>query len=120
MSVDYAVKYVTARARLLAAMQDLEWHGWRLFRHIGGVRYSARLLELKRLGYQIEDRDRPTGDGKDYRLISLVPTRPQGKQVKIYLPEIDVESLLRGYVSVNATKIASDALRIFRANRHKL
>jgi hypothetical protein len=118
--MDFAVKYQTARDRVLIELQSLEWVSWKILRRIGGVRYSARLLELKRLGYKIEDNPDPSGDGKRYRLIDPMPGRPQGKLVKLYLPEPDVDALLSDKVTSTAKTIIVRALRIFRANKHKL
>jgi len=121
MSTNYAVKYETARDRVLLELQSLDWVSWKVMRRIGGVRYSARLRELKRLGYKLEDEADPSGDGKRYRLLDLVPTRPAVKLVKIYLPEREVEILiLDRSVSDEAKDILAKALRIFRANKHKL
>jgi hypothetical protein len=117
---DYGAKYETARDRCLATMLPLDWVSWRTLRWIGGVRYSARLLELKRLGYKIEDRPDPSGDGKNYRLLDPLPSTPQGKLVKVYLPEDDAALLAEGVATANTTHIANKALRIFRANKHKL
>jgi hypothetical protein len=118
--MDFAVKYQTARDRVLIELQPLEWVSWKVLRRIGGVRYSARLLELKRLGYKLEDSPDPSGDGKRYRLIDPMPSRPQCKQVKLYLPEADVQALLHGEVTLFTISIARTALRIFRNNKHKL
>jgi hypothetical protein len=117
--VDFAVKYQSARERILIELQPLQWVSWRILHRICN-RYSARVLDLKRLGYKIEDEPDPSGHGKRYRLINPVPSRPQGKQVKLYLPEPDAEALVRGDVTLFTVAAASTALRIFRANKHKL
>lgn len=117
---DYAVKYVTARQRVLAELMPLQWRSWRILRRIGGVRYGARLRELKRLGYRIEDTSGNDNEGKVYRLINPRPARPAIKQVKIYLPEEHVKALLRDELYPETKTIALEALRIFQANRHKL
>jgi hypothetical protein len=120
VSIDFAIKYQTARDRVLGELQSLEWISWKVLRRIGGVRYSARLLELRRLGYKIEDAPDQSDHGKRYRLIDPVPSRPQRKQVKLYLPEADVEALLKGHVTLFTISAARIALRIFRVNKHKL
>jgi hypothetical protein len=117
---DYGARYETARDRCLTALLSLDWVSWKTLRLIGGVRYSARLLELKRLGYKIEDRSDPSGDGKNYRLLDRLPSAPQIKLVKVYLPENDAALLAEGVATINAIYIVDKALRIFRANKHKL
>src|SRR5262245_54149494 len=101
--MDFAVKYQTARDRVLIELQPLEWVSWKVLRRIGGVRYSGRLRELKRLGYKIEDKPDLSGHGKSYRLMDLIPGRPDSKLVKIYLAESEVERLLCLNMSSNAT-----------------
>ena len=118
--MDFAIKYKTARERVLIELQTLAWTSWRVLHQTGGVRYSARLLELKRLGYKIIDTADPSGDGKRYRLLDLVPSHPQHKHVKIYFEESDADALIRGEVTPAAQEATMYALRIFRANKHKL
>jgi len=117
--MDFALKYQSARDRVLIELKPLQWVSWRVLHRICN-RYSARLLELRRLGYKIEDEPDPSGDGKHYRLIDPVRGRPQRKEVRLYLPEPDVEALLQGKVTLFTVSIAAEALRIFRANKHKL
>ena len=118
--MDFAVKYETARDRVFAALEPLEWVSWRVLERVGGNRYRARLDELINLGYKIEIEPDPSGHGKRYRLTDRVPGRRPSKQVKLYLPESDVEALLRGEVTLFTISIAAETLRIFRANKHKL
>jgi heme oxygenase len=118
---DYAAKYVTARQRILEAMLGLNWVSWRYLRTVGGVRYGARLRELKRQGYQIIDQSGTDEHGKQYRLLSPKPYTGQQKQVKIYLPENEVTDLLETeMISAEANRIITLAYRIFDANRDKL
>jgi len=121
MSVDYGVKYATARERILANLKSMQWRSWRVLRRSGGVRYGARLRELKRLGYQIEDATSNDNEGKVYRLLSPTPGPPQAKMVKVYLPEKNVIVLLDNFELPAATRaMLLDALRSFQHNRHKL
>ena len=138
MSVDYGKKKAPLRERVLELLSDLEWHSWRSLHQIGGVRYSARLLELKRLGYKIESVETGKlndGDGKKYRLISKDRGAPKGKKVKVFIEESDVEALIALIVAVETFSHAEgiilprsrltlltlkSALQSFRTNKDKL
>jgi len=119
MSTDYAQLNTTARDRLLALMLDLDWHDYRALREVAGVRYGARLLELKRLGYEVEDE--PLGDqGKRYRLVDAHPACPQGKLVRVYLSPAEALSIIGGAPVPSARGVVRDALASYRANEAKL
>ena len=122
MSVNYGQEKKTQRQRVLEALSDLGWHSFKALVRVGGIRYSARILELKRLGYVIEDRE--TGDGslgKEYRLTSLVPGAPQEKRVKVFLDAQDVSAMLNtGTVPLSARAPLAEALGSFCANMDKL
>jgi len=49
-STDYGKSKSTGRERLLDLLSDCGWHPCSQLLEHGGVRYSARVLELKRLG----------------------------------------------------------------------
>lgn len=117
--MDFAVKYKSARERILIELRGLDWVSWKALHRICN-RYSARILDLKRLGYKIEDEPDPSGDGKRYRLLNPIPGRPQRKHVKIYFEESDADALTHGFVTPAAGIAAVKALSIFRANKHKL
>lgn len=120
MSIDYAKLNETARGRVFKILLDCKWHHYEELKEVGGVRYSARLLELKRLGYEIEDRPLEP-QGKQYRLVSPDPSVPQAKHVKVFLAESDVEKLLgRGVLTKAARHALTDALGSFQHNRSKL
>jgi len=124
MALDYATLKKTARGRVLLMLSDLDWHSHlELCKpSVGGPRYPARVLELKRLGYRIESRALDDGStGNEYRLKSVEPSRPKGKRVRVYLDEADVIALLglRG-VPRRAKADLTDALGSFQANRGKL
>jgi len=118
LSINFAAKYRSARERIFQLLADLEWHGHAELARVGGVRYGARLLELRRLGFAINDVEE--GDGKRYRLVSLTAGVPQGKRVKVLLDEADADLLLSGVLSPRARLRLVDALASFRANRDKL
>jgi hypothetical protein len=121
MSTDYAAKYQSARERTLTMLKDLQWTSWRQLRRVAGVRYGARIRELKRLGYRIEDSSDNSPDGKQYRLTNITPGEPLGKRVRVYLPERETEMLLTtGKVPAASIVAIATALSIFRANKHKL
>jgi hypothetical protein len=92
MSTDYAEEKRPARERLLTLLKDGKWHPWSAMRQAGGMRYSARLLELKRLGYEFESRGRAE-TGKDYRLTGK--GEPKEKRVKVFLTEDQAKYLIR-------------------------
>jgi len=120
-SPDYGKKYKTLRDTLLALLWDCDWHGHTACLGAGGNRFSARLLELKRLGYQIESREAASGHGKDYRLISQKVGAPQGKKVKVFLTESDADEIVhQGVLTTAARKAVKDALGSFQANKDKL
>jgi hypothetical protein len=111
---------LTMRTKLLDLLWDLQWHEHLELRGASGKCYSARLLELKRLGWDIED-EPLRGSGKRYRLTSREQGSPKGKLVKVYLRERDADRLVTsGEVGVWAHKCIEQALRSFRENKHKL
>lgn len=122
MSVDYGKAKKTARERALLCLWDLTWHPWRDLEPAGaGVRYSARVRELKREGWKIDDRPLEDGSlGKEYRLMSHRKGRPATKQVKVYLTEDQAVALTQGIVTPATAKAVADALASFRVNKHKL
>lgn len=84
MATDYAEKKRPYRERIFDLLSDLEWHTHTELNRIGGNRYAARLLELRRQGYLMDTR--PLGEtGKEYRLLSLRPGEPQPKRVRVFL-----------------------------------
>jgi hypothetical protein len=120
MSTNYGAKYETARDRILDLMSDCEWHRHKELWKVGGVRYTARLLELRRLGYEMESRPSDDKHGKDYRLMSIERGQPQEKQVKVFLSESDAVALISGVITPTAEHSTLDALNSFQSNKHKL
>lgn len=124
MSVDFAELKKTQRGRVLAKLLDLRWHPHYELADVGGNRYSARIHELKRLGYVIEDRslDGNLGGGFEYRLMSKNAGTPQVKRVKVFLTEAEAQSIVDHLPTrcAGARSAVKDALGSFRANRHKL
>ncbi len=119
MSLDYARLNMTKRQAVFRLLSDAAWHGHQEIAKVGGVRYSARLLELKRLGFLVETQDTGT-QGRMYRLVSIVPGRPQPKRVKVFLEEEDVRAMVRGIVPSRAQAALADAHGSYVANREKL
>lgn len=120
MSQDYAKLNHPARVRILQLLSDLRWHEFAELRRVGGVRYSARILELKRLGYEIEDEPLEP-QGKRYRLCRRTPGRKRGKRVKAFLEEADARAAAEdGLLTDGARTAIADALGSFEANRDKL
>lgn len=121
MAANHGAIFKNARDSLFELLSDLKWHPHFELKRQGGVRYSARLLELKRLGYKIKDRAHDGHPvGKDYRLVSKNPGAPKEKQVKMFLSEEDALFLTRVCVTPTARSAARAALISFRANKHKL
>jgi hypothetical protein len=114
------------RDRLLEMLMDMRWHTPAEMRRAGGVRHSARLLELKRLGYKIDDRPM-TGkeQGKQYILVSLVPGTPQKKRAKVLLDEADLTTIVGcqsmvDLLSTEGVRELRRALIRYRSNKDKL
>lgn len=138
MSIDYGKTKAPARDRILHLLSNLGWHSWKELHAVGGVRYSARILELKRLGYEITSIDNNgQGEGRQYKLASTVPGKPKGKKVKIFLEEEDTIRLINFLEIVQAFTLSADpnpapprshrtlatikeGLASFQANREKL
>lgn len=119
--VDFAKVKRPARERVRILLSDLRWHSYAELHTVGGIRYSARLLELKRLGYDIDT----VGDkevGLRYRLISNTPGKPQEKRVKVFLTRADAAILLlvAKQSMPDAAEEIEGALRSFDMNAHKL
>jgi hypothetical protein len=93
MSTDFAAVFKNARNKLLDRLSDLSWHDNAELARVAGVRYGARLLELKRLGFNIESRGDPAL-GKVYRLTSILTGPPQPKRVKVLLDPNDVQEFV--------------------------
>lgn len=124
MTIDPGDLKRPARERILALLSDLEWHSYKEVHRTGSIRYSARLLELKHLGYQIETRENAEGNlGLDYRLVSLIKGAPQKKLVKVFLEEEDAKelsTLAERHRLDRAFQALDGAIKSFEINRHKL
>lgn len=121
MSADFAVVKESARDRVLALLWDLVWHGYEELHRTGGIRYSARLLELRRLGYDIVTEGKKES-GLRYRLRSRTPGEPQGKRVKVFLDESDAVQLFSWAkrAGMGAATQLRTAIESFHHNRDKL
>lgn len=121
MRKNYGVLHKSARDRLLDLLSDFEWHTYKECHLVGGVRYGARILELKRLGYKVESTEDPSAkDGNLYRLVSLEKGPPQEKQVKLFLTEKESRELLASSLSSSIITKTGNALTSFIVNKHKL
>lgn len=111
----FSEKYKPAREQVLDLLGDLQWHSWKDLRRVGGVRYGARLGELKDDGYSIETRDSTlTDDGKDYRLRWLTPGEGRDPRVKVYLNPDDAALLMLGHVSEGAREAVKVAIESYQ------
>lgn len=122
MSVDYGKVNTSKRAALFTLLSDCEWHVHHELARVGGVRYSARVLEIKRLGYCIESDEMTDGEqGKRYRMPTTERGEVKPKKVKAYLAEEDVQVMVEtGYVPPLARDTLTDALGSFVTNRDRL
>jgi len=121
MSDDHAEAHKSNRERLLEFMSDLQWYSHLELRNVAGTRYSARLLELKRLGYEFESKPMSREPGNWYRLVSNTPGKPLGKKVKVYLEEDDVIAMLEEReISEQASEAIEQAYYSFVHNKGKL
>lgn len=118
MSHDYGKEKKTLRDAVLTRLWDLEWHSFAEMAQVGGIRYGARILELKRLGYSIDSMEFPAGN--HYRLLSRTQKSPKIKKVKVYLTEEEADWLSKGFLPPTARQSIQAALASFRANKHKL
>lgn len=117
MTTDYAREYRTARERIRAFLADGQWHSWRQLRAVGGVRYGARLLELRRLGHRVETLKLSEG-GKTYRLNGRMD--PPEKKVKVFLTAEQARSISDWVLLDGAVEAVRDALASFECNEGKL
>ena len=120
MSADYAEVNETQRARLFHLLSDGGWHLHSALAKVAGVRYGARVRELRRQGYVVETADIAGEQGKVYRMPSTDMGAAAPKRVKVLLEETDVLSMLRGYVPPSAQKALADAHGSLDTNREKL
>lgn len=123
MSVDYGEMKEPARIKLLRIMSDLQWHDWRELVAVGGRCYGARLRELRRLGFSIDDIEPEEGKGKTYRLLSLEPGPPALKSVRVYFTPDDAVDILNRFGSAlrpTAYAALEAAYKSYCANEDKL
>jgi hypothetical protein len=121
MSTDHAHVHETKRDAVFRLLSDGRWHAHYEIASVGGVRYSARILELKRMGYTIEAQDGQIEQGRVYRMPSLAIGPVQTKRVKVYLEERDVCRMLDGGIIPATAKAAlASAHASFDTNREKL
>lgn len=122
MSLDHAKINVSKRAALFTLLSDGAWHMHHELARVGGVRYSARLLELKHLGYSVDSESASDGEqGKRYRMPTTERGAAKAKKVKAYLAEEDVRVMVeRGYIPPLARDALTDALGSFTTNRERL
>jgi hypothetical protein len=118
-AINYGQVFQSKRDALYRLLADCAWHTRSELQAAAGIRYGARILELKREGYAIEDR-RVGLVEKSYRLVSRERGEPQAKHVKVYLTEDDARLIAKGYVSGTARSAINDGLRSFDAHRGRL
>jgi hypothetical protein len=116
---DHAFANRGARGRLLELLSDLAWHHHtELETAARANRYGARLLELRRLGYEIESHELDVG--RRYRLVSTTPGAPQAKRVRLYLTAADALSIVYGNPTPAVRCAVQAALESFAQNVEKL
>ena len=118
---DHAKEKETARGRVLDLLGDLQWHASVELAKAGGRRYGGRIHELRRLGFNVENRVLAPQDGKEFRLVSFDPGPVQEKRVRVYLDAIDARHIADTGLASNAARQAvTGALAVFDANKEKL
>jgi hypothetical protein len=107
-----APRAASSRAQLLLRMGDLQWHHGEDLAKFAGIRYGARLLELKQRGYVIEERGPDAGGWKSYRLAMRMPFGAhQGERARIYIDVADLEVMVNsGSVPASAAPLLEAAL----------
>ena len=121
MSTDHAHVHLTKRTALFRLLSDGQWHAHYELAEVAGVRYSARLLELKRIGYAVDRKPIDGEQGFRYRMPSLRPGAAKAKRVKVFLEEDDVCAMVdRGFIPPSALAALEDAHESFNTNREKL
>lgn len=121
MGVNFGAENTNLRDKLRGYLADMRWHSWRELKEVGGSRFGARLLELKREGYIIDRESIKGSRGFRYKLRSLVPGEPQRKQVKALLPPSDVDVFLKtGKASGELFDAIADAFASYQYNEAKL
>lgn len=117
--IDYAAHFRSAREALLDLLGDLGWHGWGECSARAGIRYGARVRELRQEGYTIEDE--PHGDGKRYRLASLTPgAATTATRVRLMLEHDEMEMLADNlFVPAAIRTAARKALASHRPTKKK-
>lgn len=120
MSKDHAEVHVSKRQALFTFLSDLQWHYHYDLARVAGVRYSARILELKRLGFRVESKECEVGQGKMYRMPTTRVGDRKMKRVKVFLEEEDVLAMVAGHVPSSARAALRDAHGSFDTNREKL
>jgi hypothetical protein len=122
MSTDHATTHLTKRTALFRLLSDGAWHAHHELAEAGGVRYSARVLELRRLGYGIVTAPMGEGDhGLRYRMATTKRGETKAKRVKVFLEERDVVAMVSsGFVPTRALDALADAHASFDTNRERL
>jgi hypothetical protein len=119
-AIDWAQERTSDRARVLDVLSDRCWHGNGELARICN-RYGARILELKREGWDIEAEPLPGAQGNRFRLVSSKKGPPvKTRKVRIYLEESDARELAAGRLTLFARHEIAEALSRLEANRGKL
>lgn len=105
---DHAHRFRTAREALVDLLSDGQFHSWKECAARAGIRFGARLLEIRRAGGVIEDR--PCNEGKAYRLVSIAPANDCQARRRLLLSPDDIASIARGIPSTAARREAEKAM----------
>ncbi len=83
------------RIKVLGRLWCMDWVSWEILKEIT-TRYSARIGELKKMGFDIESR--PLAEdglqGKEYRLISREPGELEQYKARVDLTTLEASLLL--------------------------
>ena len=113
-SQDELEKHAKTKAhRVLAALWDLRWHKTATLLSVGGHRFGAAVLILRKSGWDIETETYKRADGRSdfrYKLNSHDPGPSEGSLVRIYADAHDVEQAAAGVLTSGMEHAAREAL----------
>ena len=84
----------SSRQGVFAVLADLKWHGGAELVRAGGNRYSARVDELRALGYEIDRRSTDAAEFDEYKLKSTTPGAARTQKVRVDFTEWELSQLM--------------------------
>ena len=105
------------RRALWKILSDGELHSWRELFEIAGVRYNARLTELRSLGYQIATHMELDSSGGWYQYVGR--TSPRTKRLQIRLTPHQAIQLLNCEIPEDIKQLIEERLEAHRLNSRR-